>query len=277
MQRAPLHSTNTTSVSGSSNSLFRAPGFEDGIRLRQRVPAEQEGVPFYALSKRLEALAATRNADTINPAPQLPEHPKVSFRGAAFNKLKGNVKLLRQSLPGDFKYARFGKVEYPNVMRAVGRALRKHKRKILIGGAAIGATAGILGGALYGGLHSEPNYKSDPYIDRSSTGETKKKMQYDKPVGVFEKMSNAAAEFGGGGGGGGGSGGGGYGNYQKMFQAAQGFGKTRRRRRHAKKASVGKAPSRKTRRGKVSKRRRVKKHINKRARKTRRHYKRKAF
>ena len=46
-------------------------------------------------------------------------------------------------------------------------------------------------------------------------------MQYDKPIGVFEKMLNGTASSGDHmGGGGGSSSGGGYGNYQKAYQMA---------------------------------------------------------
>ena len=163
------------------------------------------------------------------------------------------------------------------MMQTVSRALKKHKRKLLIGGIAIAATAGILGGTIYGGLYNQPDYKNqklEQFLPLESvkkeiatqqikkeikkeikSEKIKQEIQYDKPLGVFEKMSNGAASDGNYGGGGGGTSGGGYGSYQKAFQAAaRTFRKTTRKRRRSKK-----------------------KHINKRSKKTKRHFRRNAF
>ena len=44
-------------------------------------------------------------------------------------------------------------MEYPNIGRAFKLAILKHKRKLIIGGAVIGAAA-LLGGSIYGGLYN---------------------------------------------------------------------------------------------------------------------------
>ena len=104
-------------------------------------------------------------------------------------------------------------------------------------------------------------------------------MQYDKPLGVFEKRFNWATIFGQStGGAGDGSSGGGYGNYQKAFDAAsKALTKTVRKRRRPRKTTSGKTVPRKTKQGKVAKRRSAKKHINKRSKKSKRHSRTKAF
>ena len=211
-------------------------------------------------------------------------------------------------------YANRGRMEYPNMMQTVSRAIRKHKRKHLpIGGVAIAATAGILGGTIYGGLYNQPDYKNqkleqflpsepikkeiaahqinkeikkeivahqvkkDIAAHQIKTEQIKQEMQYDKPLGVFEKMSNGTVS-GGDYGGGGGSSGGGYGNYQKAFDAAsKALTKTVRKRRRPRKTTSGKTVPRKTKKGKVAKRRSAKKHINKRSKKSKRHSRTKAF
>ena len=280
--RRPLLQGSTSS--GSSNSLFNAA--RRGERIRGEVnPAE--------LTQRLGGLGALPNVNAIEEAPHIRGDQKVRYRGAVFNRLLDKVQLKRGSMPRDefLHYANRGKMEYPNMMKTVSRAIRKQKRKLLIGGVAIAATAGILGGSIYGGLYNQPEYKNpklEQFLPSESikkeivaqqikkeikTEQKKQEMQYDKPLGVFEKMSNGAVSGGDYGGGGGC-----YGSYQKAFQAAaRTFRKTHRKGRRSKKTVVGKTTSRKTRRGKVTKRRRAKKHINKRLKKSKRHYRRKAF
>jgi hypothetical protein len=173
-------------------------------------------------------------------------------------------------------------MDYPNVMRTFGRAIRRHKRKLLIGGAVIGAAAGIIAGGIYGARASTGYKQGDFAAKDKKDSKTEKDMQYDKPMGVFEKISNTAVSDGsygvGGGGGGGGGGSGGFGAYQKALHAAAGgFAKAPRKRRRSKKSSTPK--SRKSKGGKVTKRRRRKapKHINKPAKKTRRQRRKTAF
>jgi uncharacterized membrane protein YgcG len=296
-RRPPMNLPGTSS-SGSSISLFNA---------SRRVEQTRGAVDASVLTRRLDNLAAMRNAERLQrtATPHLPADQEVRFRGAAFNADTEGVTLTRGSMPrAEFlRYANRGGMEYPNVMRAAWRAIRKHKRKLLIGGIAIAATAGILGGGIYGGQYNqsiidklklEAKLGKEPHtILKEIKAEIKAKeaikpkvsfedMQYAKPVGVFEKMSNEAASGGNyGGGGGGSSGGGGFGNYQKALQAAghstrktQGK-RGRRRRRFNKKAS--KTSSHKTRRGKVTKRRRTRKRINKRGKTSKRHSSKKAF
>src|SRR3981189_946360 len=71
-------------------------------------------------------------------------------------------------------YANRGKMENPNMMKTVSRAIRKHKRKLLIGGVAIATTAGILSGSIYGGLHNQPEYKN-PKLEQFLPSESIKK------------------------------------------------------------------------------------------------------
>src|SRR3984957_434917 len=205
---------------------------------------------------------------------------------------------------GDYMaLAEAGGMRYPNVRQAFTAAIKKHKRKLIIGGAVAGGLA-ILGGSIYSAVKDTEKHKQKledylPNTQKEKEKETafeknfevlKKKivkvkeeikakaMQYDKPTGVFEKMHNGTALSGnymGGGGGGGSSSGGGYGNYQKAYQLANralGGKKKYRKKRRAKKPSVGKKGARKTRTGKVTKRR-SSKHINKRAGKAKRYSK----
>ena len=237
-----------------------------------------------------------RNAEKLQrtATPHLPDDQEVRFRGAAFNAQTDGVTLTRGSMPRRefLRYANRGGMEYPNVMRAAWRAIRKHKRKLLIGGIAIAATAGIVGGGVYGGQYNqsilnklklEAIRENDPsQISNIQPKKVKKEMQYAKPVGIFEKMSNEAAASGGNyGGGGAGGGGGGYGSYQKALQAAAHPARKRGRRRRfnnkKKNAGTAKTSSRKTRRGKVTKRRRTRKRINKRGKTSKRRSSKKAF
>lgn len=279
----------SSSSSGSSQSLYRRNAAVDAA-------AEAE------LTRRLDALHTNQNISRSTP--NLAGNQQVRLRRAAFNAATGRVTLDQGALPrGEYmRLANRGGMRYPNIREAFGRALRKHKRKLLIGGAVLGGAA-LLGGSIYGAIKDyreleEKRLKFENHFANQSnkkevetkqiTKDIKKDiksepdMQYDKPIGVFEKMANAAAsgEHSGGGGGGGASSGGGYGNYQKAFQmAAKAFGKSSRRRRRSQKA--GGAKTRKTRRGKVTKRRRsrkhINKHINKRVKKSRRHVRRRAF
>jgi len=281
--------TGTGSSSGSSQSLYRRNAAVDAA-------AEAE------LTRRLDALHTNQNMS--RSVPNIAGNQQVRLRRAAFNAATGQVTLEQGSLPrGEYmRLANRGGMRYPNIREAFGRALRKHKRKLLIGGAVVGGAA-LLGGSIYGTIKDyreleEKRLKFENHFANQAnkkevetkqiTKDIKKDiksepdMQYDKPIGVFEKMANAAAsgEHSGGGGGGGASSGGGYGNYQKAFQmAAKAFGKSNRRRRRSKKA--GGAKTRKTRNGKVTKRRRsrkhINKHINKRVKKSRRHVRRRAF
>ena len=149
--RRPLLQGSTSS--GSSNSLFNAA--RRGERIRGEVnPAE--------LTQRLGGLGALPNVNAIEEAPHIGGDQKVRYRGAVFNRLLDKVQLRRGSMPRDefLHYANRGKMEYPNMMKTVSRAIRKHKRKLIIGGVAIAATAGILGGTIYGGLYSQPDYKN---------------------------------------------------------------------------------------------------------------------
>ena len=208
---------------------------------------------------------------------------------------------------GDYMaLAEAGGMRYPNVRQAFTAAIKKHKRKLIIGGAVAGGLA-ILEGSIYSVVKDAEKHKQKledylPNTQKEKEKETafeknfevlKKKivkvkeeikakaMQYDKPTGVFEKMHNGTASSGDYmGGGGGSSSGGGYGNYQKAYQLANralGGKKKYRKKRRAKKPSVGKKGARKTRSGKVTKRRRSSKHINKQAGKAKRYSKKDAL
>ena len=183
------------------------------------------------------------------------------------------------------RYANRGGMEYPNVMRTFGRAIRKHKRKLLKGGAVIGATAKILAGSIYGARALTHKQRDFAAKEIKKDAKTEKEMQYDQPMGVFEKISNTAVSDGsygdaasaGVGGGGGGSSGG-FGAYQKtLLHAAANHLQKASRKRRTKKTSTQK--TRKSKAGKVTKRkhRKTPRHINKRIKKRRTYRKRTAF
>ena len=264
--------TITPSSSGSSISLFNSAnrsgrGQLNPMQLTNRLSrvqtqralnnfADDERAPLQPLNRQLRA--NLMRMENLRAAPR----PRGSMPRAEF-----------------LRYANRGRMDYPNVMRTFGRAIRRHKRKLLIGGAVIGAAAGIIAGGIYGARASTGYKQGDFAAKEKKDAKTEKDMQYDKPMGVFEKISNTAVSdgsYGDGGGGGGGSGGFGA-NQKALHAAAGGFAKAPRKRRRSKKSSTHK--SRKPKGGKVTKRRRRKapKHINKRAKKTRRHRRRKAF
>ena len=278
--------------SGSSNTMFDA----RQQRLRTVDPIE--------LERRLQTL--TRDRPITQSTPNISDDQQVRFRGAAFRKALDRVQLLGRghAMPrGDYMaLAEAGGMRYPNVRQAFTAAIKKHKRKLIIGGAVAGGLA-ILGGSIYSAVKDTEKHKQklEDYLPNTQkeketafeknfealkkrivkgNEEIKAKaMQYDKPTGVFEKMHNGTASSGdymGGGGGGGSSSGGGYGNYQKAYQLANralGGKKKYRKKRRAKKPSAGKKGARKTRSGRVTKRRRSSKRINKRAGKAKRYSK----
>ena len=264
--------------SGSSNGLFTT--------------ASMGGVIPRELGARLQSITQRSTPNLYRAGDQ-----EVRFRGRAeYNRLRDSVRLIEAGTPDMYMHYRNDGGQFPSIRRAFTNAIRKHKRKLLIGGAVIGGAA-LLAGSIYGAVNTDLNYQRchDHFLAKEPT-ETKKvtlhkdvqkavkketqAMQYEKPVGVFEKMSNNALssnDYGGGGvgGGGGGSSGGGYGSFQQALQVRA----RRARKRRSKKSTAGK----KTRRGKVTKRKSSKrrkksaKHINKRAKKGRRQSKKKAF
>jgi hypothetical protein len=287
--------------SGSSNTLF-----DEGIGGLAR----NRGVNAQEVAMRLETLGTRDAQDITQSVPNIMRvagDQEIRYRGAAFNRLLDKVRLSTGRVAPLDQYMHFANDggRFPSVRRAFMRAIQKHKRKLLIGGAVIG-TAALLAGSIYGGITLD-NHKLDlnqylpsastkkaldnhkqelnnhQYLPSASTKKAvvkkdkiKEEMQYDKPAGVFEKMSNNSLSsgdyVGGGGGGGGSSSGGGYGNYQKAYHqlANKVFGgKTHRKKRRSSKKSTTPSKTRKTKHGKVTKRMRVnKKHINKQAKRT---------
>jgi hypothetical protein len=267
--------------SGSSNTLFdtRQQRFRrvDNAELERRLHTLNHDMP-----------------DITHSTPTVSGDQQVRFRGAAFRRALDRVQLLEpgHGMPRDdyMALAQAGGMRYPNVRQAFTDSIKKHKRKLIIGGAVAGGLS-ILGGSTYSLVKSLQNgekHKRKLEDEREAAFEENfptlkkriaktneeikaKAMQYGKPTGVFEKMHNGTASSsdymdGGGGGGGGSSSGGGYGNYQKAYQMAKGAlgGKKYRKKRRAKKSPAGKKGARKTRSGKVTKRRKPSKHINKR-------------
>jgi hypothetical protein len=308
-----LHSMGGGPGSGSSNTLF-----ENSIYGLNR--NRNRGVDPAQVTRRFESLPFAGDLDVTQSTPNLSGRQvfyragdqEVTFRGPQLSRVHGSPRI---DIPrGGYIPLVGGRPQ--NVREAFTRAIQRHKRKILIGGAVVGGAA-LLAGSIYGALNSdlrnfekhkqglnqylphEPNKaefasakkefatikketKAEQVAKKDITAnkELKKEMQYDKPTGVFERMSSNSLSggnyLGGGGGGGGSSSGGGFGNYQHALKLAKKMlgGKVRRKRR-AKKSAPTKAKHRKTRHGKIVRRRKVKKHvnrkrINRRAKKNRR-------
>ena len=105
------------------------------------------------LKRRFHALAHDMpDIGMPQSTPNISGDQQVRFRGAAFRRALDRVQLLGQgrAMPRDdyMALAQAGGMRYPNVRQAFTDAIKKHKRKLIIGGGVAGGLA-ILAPSIY--------------------------------------------------------------------------------------------------------------------------------